>query len=42
MAVALSLFTQAEVDLVGLQTWQMFVLLVAPLPTRLPPIQHPV
>jgi hypothetical protein len=41
-AVAASLFDQPVVDFVGLQIWQMLPALVAPLPTKLPAIQHPV
>jgi len=41
-AVAASLFDQPVVDFAGLQIWQILVALVALLPTKLPPIQHPV
>jgi hypothetical protein len=41
-AVAASLFDQPVVDFVGVQIWQMLLALVAPLPTKLAPIQHPV
>jgi hypothetical protein len=41
-AVAASLLDQPLVDFAGLQIWQMLLALVAPLPTKLPPIQHPV
>jgi hypothetical protein len=37
-----SLFDQPVADFVGLQIWQMLLALVAPVPTKLPPIQHPV
>ena len=40
--VCASLFDHPDVDFVGLQIWQMFPGLVAPLPTKLPLIQHPV
>jgi hypothetical protein len=40
--VCASLFDQPVVDFVGLQIWQMLLVLVAPLPTKLPAIQHPV
>jgi hypothetical protein len=39
--VCASLFDQPVVDFVGLQIWQMLLALVAPLPTKLHPIQHP-
>jgi len=40
-AVAASLFDQPDVVFDGVQIWQVFVALVAPLPTNVPPIQHP-
>jgi hypothetical protein len=40
-AVAASLFDQSVVVLLGVQIWQVFVVLVAPLPTNAPLIQQP-
>jgi hypothetical protein len=39
--VVSGLVDQVEVVVAGLQNWQVFAGLVAPLPTSAPPIQHP-
>lgn len=42
LTVAPSLFDQALDDFAELHAWQVFPALVTPLPTKAPPIQHPV